>query len=61
MVIGGLAAATRDWGLPAVLFAAESLVHATRAASTILGREEPRELDELMRIEATGQAAGLGG
>jgi hypothetical protein len=57
--IGG-PGARGDWPLPAVLFASESLVHATRAAATILGLEEPPGLDELLeRVEEVGRAAGL--
>jgi len=42
------------WALPSVLFAAQSLLYAVRAVSTILEFPEPAELDELLqRIEAT--------
>jgi hypothetical protein len=59
VVIGGPAAHS-SWGVPALLSAASSLVHATRAASTILGLEPPPGLDELEeRIEAEGERLGL--
>jgi hypothetical protein len=57
--IGG-PAARGGWSLPAALFAAQSLVHAIRAVSTIAELPEPAELDELLeRIDATGRRAGL--
>jgi Family of unknown function (DUF5677) len=48
------------WALPAVLFAAQSLVYAVRSTCTILGLEEPADLDELLnRIEDLGRRAGI--
>lgn len=57
--IGG-PAARGGWSLPAALFAAQSLVFAIRAVSTIVDVPEPEKLDELLeRIEEDGRRGGL--
>jgi hypothetical protein len=43
--------------MPAALFAAQPLLHAVRAMSTILELEEPREVVELLeRLDAIGES-----
>lgn len=50
--VGGTAAAT-GWGLPSALFAASSVLHATRSVCAIFGWDEPPALDSLHeRLEA---------
>lgn len=48
-LVGGLAAALEVWGRDAGLFAAYSLLHASRAACRILEWEEPAALEDLLQ------------
>jgi hypothetical protein len=49
LVIGGPGADVETWASPAGLFAATSLLHASRAVCRIFGWEEPPELADLLR------------
>lgn len=55
--VGGPAVELETWARDAGLFAANSMLHAARAACAIFGWEEPPELEELLqRIETMVEA-----
>lgn len=61
VAVGGKHAALAEWAAPAGRFAAYSLLHATRASCTILGMDEPDELDQLFERVKQEHERGDGG